>query len=219
MKKYKLQYCWYWQYYDKCEILISNIPLRIFFSWWRLSLEEYLMQSLGAELPLLTTAEPPWRLLRPILSSQYKRDMDHTKKNPRKCHRGGASQLWRKVERHGTVHPREEKAQWAFINVYGYLKGGSKRGRARPFSVVPNGRSRYSGYKMKHRRFALNTREHFFSCDGWLARLPFGSCAVVQSPCLELLRGHLDRGLGNLQRCLPIWSLLLFCETVFVKFF
>jgi len=49
------------------------------------------------------------------------------------------------------------------INVYKYLKRGCKEDGARLFSVVPGARRRGCGHKPGHRRFRMNTRQHFFT--------------------------------------------------------
>jgi len=49
------------------------------------------------------------------------------------------------------------------LNVYKYPKGGCKEDRARFISVVPSGRTRGNGHTLKHERFPLNIRKHFFS--------------------------------------------------------
>jgi len=76
-------------------------------------------------------------------------------------------------------------------NVYKYLKGGCKEGRARLFSVVPRG----SGHKLKYRTFLLNKRKHSFILrviEHW-PRLP----GEVESLTLGIFRSHLDMVLGN----------------------
>lgn len=47
------------------------------------------------------------------------------------------------------------------MNVYKYLKGRCKEYGKRFFIIVSNNRTR--GNKLKHRRFLLNIRKHFFN--------------------------------------------------------
>jgi len=66
-------------------------------------------------------------------------------------------------------------------NVCKYLKGQCKEDRARLFSVVPSGRTTHNGHNLKHRRFFLNIKKHFFTVrvtDPW-HRLPR---EIVESP-------------------------------------
>ena len=94
------------------------------------------------------------------------------------------------------MQPGEEKAQGDLIKVYKYLKGGCKENRARIFSVVPSGRTRSNGHKLKHRRSPLNISKHFFTVrvtKHWY-RFPR---EVVESPSLEIFKSCLDMGLGN----------------------
>ena len=63
--------------------------------------------------------------------------------------------------------------------------------------VVPSDRTRGSGHTLKHRRFHLNTRKHFFTVrvsKHWHRLLR----EVVESPSLEIFRSDLDMVLGNL---------------------
>ena len=60
-----------------------------------------------------------------------------------------------------------------------------------------------TGHKLKHRRFPLNIRKHFFTVmvtEHW-HRLPR---EIVESPSSEILKSHLDTVLRN-----QLWVALL----------
>lgn len=76
------------------------------------------------------------------------------------------------------------------------VQGGYKEDRARPFSVVPGGRPRGNGHKLKHRRFPLTIRKHFVTVrviEHWHG-LPR---ELVESPTLEIFKYCLNVILGN----------------------
>jgi len=63
--------------------------------------------------------------------------------------------------------------------------------------MVPSGRTRSNGHKLKHRKFQLNMRKNFFPLrvmEHW-NRLP---SEVVESPSLEIFKTHLDAVLCSL---------------------
>lgn len=50
------------------------------------------------------------------------------------------------------------------IYVHKYLKGGSREDGVRPFPAVPRSRTRGYGYKLKHMKFLLKSKEILFYC-------------------------------------------------------
>ncbi|KAK4832384.1 hypothetical protein QYF61_022239 [Mycteria americana] len=109
---------------------------------------------------------------------QYKRNMDILERVQQ-----------REAEGAGTVQPREEKAQGNIISLYKYLKKRFIEDRDRLFSVVTSDRTRGNGHNLKHRRFHLNIRKHFFTVKVTEHGLPRD---VVESYSMEILKRCLD---------------------------
>ncbi|GAB0205727.1 hypothetical protein GRJ2_003038300 [Grus japonensis] len=83
----------------------------------------------------------------------------------------------------GLFSLEKRKLNGDLINVYTYLKEGDIKDGARLLSVVPSDRTRGNGHKLKHRKFPLNIRKHFFTVrltEHW-HRLPK---EMVESPTL-----------------------------------
>lgn len=102
----------------------------------------------------------------------------------------GAPLLQGKAERVGTVYLgiREVGGGEGHINVLNYVKGGcNKDDRTRVFSVVHSDRTRDSRHYLRHRRFPLNIKKHFFTVrvtNHW-HRL---SRELMESPSLEIFK-------------------------------
>lgn len=57
----------------------------------------------------------------------------------------------------------ERKFKGNFLNAHKYLKEGCHEVKTRLFLVVSSDKARANGDKLKHRRFLLDIREHFFT--------------------------------------------------------
>jgi len=75
--------------------------------------------------------------------------------------------------------------------------GVYKNDGVRLFSVVPSERTRSDAYKLKHKKFQINTQKNCFTVRVVKDRNRLAG-GVVESPSLEIFKSQLDNALSNL---------------------
>ena len=96
----------------------------------------------------------------------------------------------------GMCSLEKRRARGDMIAVFNYLKGRPVEEGANLFTAALETRIRSNGFKLRERRFHLNSRKPFLTVRAvrrW-NKLPW---RVVESPSLEVFRGRLDEHLSG----------------------
>lgn len=92
---------------------------------------------------------------------------------------------------------QQKRLREVLISVYEYLIEGSRGDGARLFSLVPRGRPRGNGHKLKYKKFCLSIRLKKITVrmtEHW--KRPHRG--TVESPRLEVLKTQVNTVLSNL---------------------
>lgn len=114
---------------------------------------------------------------------QQKPILTFNQENAKSCPWGGQPQHWCVL----SVHPGAEQAQGVLINVRKHLKADCKENSAWLFPVVPSGRTRHHGHKLKCWRVSLHVKTTFFPArvtKSWPRLLR----EIVKSPSLGIFQ-------------------------------
>ena len=96
----------------------------------------------------------------------------------------------------GMCSLQQRRARGDMIAVFNYVKGNHVEEGANWFTAALESRTRSHGFKLRERRFHLNSRNHFLmvrAVHRW-NKLPR---RVVESPSLEVFKSRLDEHLSG----------------------
>ena len=104
--------------------------------------------------------------------------------------------MLRELRELGMCSLEQRRARGDMIAVFNYIKGNHVVEGTNLFTAALETRTRNNGFKLRERRFHLNSRQHFLTVRAvrrW-NKLPL---RVVETPLLEVFRRKLDEHLSG----------------------